>query len=142
LTDHLLANCHTRGAIDQTLFVQKVEDHLILVHVYVEDVIFGSTSDDLCKEFEVVMKKKFEKSSIREMTFFWVFRLSKMTKELSYIKASMSLTYYPSSVLLAARPLLTPDPDGEDVDQHLYRSMIGSFMYLTASRQDIMFLVF
>ncbi|GKA76061.1 hypothetical protein Tco_0782439 [Tanacetum coccineum] len=33
------------------------------------------------------------------------------------------------------------DEDGEDVDVHVYRSMIGSLMYLTASRPDIMFAV-
>nr|GFB76962.1 ribonuclease H-like domain, reverse transcriptase, RNA-dependent DNA polymerase [Tanacetum cinerariifolium] len=36
------------------------------------------------------------------------------------------------------KPLLK-DPDGEDVDVHTYRSMIGSLMYLTSSRPDIMF---
>nr|GFA39616.1 retrovirus-related Pol polyprotein from transposon TNT 1-94 [Tanacetum cinerariifolium] len=36
------------------------------------------------------------------------------------------------------KPLLK-DPDGEDVDVHIYRSMIGSLMYLTSSRPDIMF---
>ncbi|GJZ86788.1 putative ribonuclease H-like domain-containing protein [Tanacetum coccineum] len=38
------------------------------------------------------------------------------------------------------KPLLK-DADGEDVDEHLYRSMIGSLMYLTSSRPDIMFVV-
>ncbi|GJY66415.1 hypothetical protein Tco_0468653 [Tanacetum coccineum] len=38
------------------------------------------------------------------------------------------------------KPLLK-DADGEDVDEHLYRSMIGSLMYLTSSRPDIMFAV-
>nr|GEY01574.1 hypothetical protein [Tanacetum cinerariifolium] len=36
------------------------------------------------------------------------------------------------------KPLLK-DPDGEDIDVHIYRSMIGSLMYLTSSRPDIMF---
>nr|GEX47423.1 hypothetical protein [Tanacetum cinerariifolium] len=39
------------------------------------------------------------------------------------------------------KPLLK-DPDGEDVDVHTYRSMIGSLMYLTSSRPDILFAVF
>jgi len=42
---------------------------------------------------------------------------------------------------MATRPSLAPDPLGKSVDQHLYRSMIGSLMYLTASRPDIMFAV-
>ncbi|KAK9050143.1 hypothetical protein SSX86_001673 [Deinandra increscens subsp. villosa] len=42
---------------------------------------------------------------------------------------------------MAARPLLTKDPEGQSVNEHNYRSMIGSLMYLTASRPDIMFAV-
>nr|GEZ10669.1 uncharacterized mitochondrial protein AtMg00810-like [Tanacetum cinerariifolium] len=38
------------------------------------------------------------------------------------------------------KPLLK-DPDGEDMDMHTYRSMIGSLMYLTSSRPDILFAV-
>nr|GEZ04752.1 uncharacterized mitochondrial protein AtMg00810-like [Tanacetum cinerariifolium] len=39
------------------------------------------------------------------------------------------------------KPLLK-DPDGEDVDVHIYRSMIGSLMYLTSSRPNIMFTIY
>ncbi|KAI3776359.1 hypothetical protein L1987_46137 [Smallanthus sonchifolius] len=70
LIDHILANCYTRGAIDQTLFWKRERDELILVQIYVDDIIFGSTSDSFCKEFENVMKQKFEMSSMGEMTFF------------------------------------------------------------------------
>ncbi|KAJ0958119.1 putative RNA-directed DNA polymerase [Helianthus annuus] len=64
LTEHLLAHGYTRGTIDQTLFIKKVGRDQILVQIYVDDIIFGSTSEDLCKEFERVMKKKFEMSAL------------------------------------------------------------------------------
>ncbi|KAD5960742.1 hypothetical protein E3N88_12214 [Mikania micrantha] len=121
LTDHLLANVYTRGVIDQTLFFRKDKDDLILVQIYVEDIIFSSMSSVLCKEFEFVMKKKFEMSATGEMTFFLGLQLA--------------------STPMAARPTLTSVHNGEDVDQHIYRLMIGSLMYLTASRLDIMFSV-
>ncbi|KAD4180055.1 hypothetical protein E3N88_28646 [Mikania micrantha] len=70
LTNHLLAHEYTCGAIDQTLFVRKDKDDLILVQIYVDDIIFGSTSSMLCREFEALMKKKFEMSAMGEMTFF------------------------------------------------------------------------
>ncbi|KAJ0617967.1 putative RNA-directed DNA polymerase [Helianthus annuus] len=47
-----------------------LSQHLIIVQIYVDDIIFGSTNDELCKEFEKVMKKKFEMSSMGEMKFF------------------------------------------------------------------------
>ncbi|KAI3821563.1 hypothetical protein L1987_09131 [Smallanthus sonchifolius] len=70
LTEHLLTNGYTRGAIDQTLFLKNLGDDLILVQIYVDDIIFGSKNAALCKEFEEVMKKKFEMSSMGEMAFF------------------------------------------------------------------------
>ncbi|XP_035845252.1 uncharacterized mitochondrial protein AtMg00810-like [Helianthus annuus] len=47
----------------------------------------------------------------------------------------------PAETPMAERPLLTEYAEGSSVDQRLYRSMIGSLMYLTASRPDIMFVV-
>ncbi|KAD3067019.1 hypothetical protein E3N88_34899 [Mikania micrantha] len=150
LTDHLLANGYTRGAIDQTLFVRKDKDDLILVQIYVDDIIFGSTSSALCKEFEGVMKKKFEMSAMGEMTFFLGLQVKQDSKGVlihqgKYVTDILTkfkmMESKPASTPMAARPILTSDLDGEDVDQHLYRSMIGSLMYLTASRPDIMFSV-
>ncbi|KAI3762867.1 hypothetical protein L1987_53309 [Smallanthus sonchifolius] len=48
---------------------------------------------------------------------------------------------HPIKTPVEVRHCLTPDVDGESIDQHFYHSMIGSLMYLTASRPDIMFAV-
>ncbi|KAD5802556.1 hypothetical protein E3N88_13916 [Mikania micrantha] len=150
LTDHLLAHGYTRGVIDQTLFVRKDKDNLILVQIYVDDIIFGSTSSVLCKEFEAVMKKKFEMSAMGEMTFFLGLQVKQDPKGVlihqgKYVTDILTkfkmLGSKPASTPMAARPVLTSDSDGEDVDQHLYRLMIGLLMYLTASRPDIMLFV-
>nr|GEW72452.1 hypothetical protein [Tanacetum cinerariifolium] len=111
LANYLLEKGFQKGKIDHTLFIKKKKGDILLVQVYVDDIIFGSTNKDLCKAFEKLMKDKFQMSSMRELTFF-----------------------------LGLQPLLK-DPDGEDVDVHIYRSMIGSLMYLTSSRPDIMFTV-
>jgi hypothetical protein len=123
---------------------------LILVQVYVDDIIFGSTSDALCSEFQNVMNKKFEMSSMGEMTFFLGLQVKQddkgilihQGKYVADILAKFNLADSKgASTPMAARPLLAPDSEGEDVDHHLYRSMIGTLMYLTASRPDIMFVV-
>ena len=62
LTEHLLSHGYQRGVVDQTLFVKSEDGHQLLVQVYVDDIIYGSTSDKLCKEFEKVMTQKFEMS--------------------------------------------------------------------------------
>nr|GEU52020.1 putative ribonuclease H-like domain-containing protein [Tanacetum cinerariifolium] len=46
------------------------KDDILLVQIYVDDIIFGSTNKDLCKAFEKLIKDKFQMSSMRELTFF------------------------------------------------------------------------
>nr|GEV17718.1 hypothetical protein [Tanacetum cinerariifolium] len=67
---YLLKNGFQRGKIDQTLFIKKQKGDILLVHVFVDDIIFGSTNKELCKSFEKLMKDKFQMSSMGELTFF------------------------------------------------------------------------
>nr|GFA48866.1 hypothetical protein [Tanacetum cinerariifolium] len=85
--------------------------------VYVDEIIFGSTKKELCNEFKKLMKDKFQMSSMGELTFF--------------------LDVKTASTPVDTEKPLVKDVDGVDLDVHLYRSMIGSLMYLTASRPDI-----
>ncbi|GJW42213.1 putative ribonuclease H-like domain-containing protein [Tanacetum coccineum] len=110
-----------RGKIDKTLFIRRDKGDILLVQVYVDDIIFGSTKKSLCTEFEKMMHKKFQMSSMGELTFF--------------------LGLQTASTSMETQKLLLKNEDGEEVDVHLYRSMIGSLMYLTSSRPDIMFAV-
>nr|GFA06971.1 putative ribonuclease H-like domain-containing protein [Tanacetum cinerariifolium] len=70
LANYLLKNGFQRGKIDQTLFIKKQKGDTLLVQVYVDDIIFGSTNKELCKAFEKLMKDKFQMSSMGELTFF------------------------------------------------------------------------
>nr|GEU59046.1 putative ribonuclease H-like domain-containing protein [Tanacetum cinerariifolium] len=70
LATYLLENGFQRGKIDQTLFIKKQKGDILLVQVYVNDIIFGSTNKDLCKAFEKLIKDKFQMSSMGELTFF------------------------------------------------------------------------
>nr|GEU71525.1 hypothetical protein [Tanacetum cinerariifolium] len=115
LATYLLENGFQRGTIDQTLFFKKYKGDILLVQIYVDDIIFGATNKDLCKSFEKLMKDKFQMSFMGELTFFLA-----------------------STPIDTEKPLLK-DPDGEDVDVHTCMSMIGSLVYLTLSRPDIMF---
>nr|GEX82410.1 putative ribonuclease H-like domain-containing protein [Tanacetum cinerariifolium] len=70
LANYLLKNGFQRGKIDQTLFIKRQKGDILLVQIYVDDIIFGSTNKDLCKSFEKLMKDKFQMSSMGELTFF------------------------------------------------------------------------
>ncbi|GJX12721.1 putative ribonuclease H-like domain-containing protein [Tanacetum coccineum] len=105
LSTFLLKHNYRRGTIDKTLFIKKNSRDIILVQVYVDDIIFGSTNKAWCTEFEVLMKGEFEMSAMGELTFF----LGLQVKQ---------------------------QPDGIFISQDKFL-----FMYLTASRPDIMFAV-
>ncbi|GJV74100.1 putative ribonuclease H-like domain-containing protein [Tanacetum coccineum] len=103
-----------------------------------------------CDEFEALMKSRFQMSSMGELTFF--LRLQVKQKEegilISQDKyiAEILKKFDFASVKTASTPIethkpLIKDEEAADVDVHLYRSMIGSLMYLTAFRPDIMFAV-
>ncbi|GJU42123.1 putative ribonuclease H-like domain-containing protein [Tanacetum coccineum] len=70
LSTFLLKNGYRRGTIDKTLFIKKDKNDIMLVQVYVDDIIFGSTKRSWCDEFEALMKSRFQMSSIGELTFF------------------------------------------------------------------------
>nr|GFA59193.1 putative ribonuclease H-like domain-containing protein [Tanacetum cinerariifolium] len=148
LATYLLENGFQRGTIDQTLFIKKQKGDILLVQIYVDDIIFGATNKDLCRSFEKLMKDKFQMSSMGELTFFLGLQV-KQKKDGIFISQDKYVAEIlrkfgvirgksASTPIDTDKPLLK-DPDGEDVDVHTYRSMIGSLMYLTSSRPDIMF---
>ncbi|GKC49075.1 putative ribonuclease H-like domain-containing protein [Tanacetum coccineum] len=122
----------------------------MLVQVYVDDIIFGSIKQSMCTEFEDCMHKRFQMSSMGELTFFLGLQVKQQPDGIfisqdKYV-ADILKKFDFWSIRTATTPIesnkpLVKDEDGEDVDVHVYRSMIGSLMYLTASRPDIMFAV-
>ncbi|GJT13284.1 putative ribonuclease H-like domain-containing protein [Tanacetum coccineum] len=70
LSTYLLDNEFQRGKIDKTLFIKRYKGDILLVQVYVDDIIFGSTNKKLCTAFEELMHEKFQMISMRELTFF------------------------------------------------------------------------
>nr|GEV29032.1 hypothetical protein [Tanacetum cinerariifolium] len=117
------------GKIDQTLFIKKQKGDILLVQVYMDNIIFGSTNKKLCNAFEKLMKDKFQMSSMGELTLFLGLQVKQMEngifisqdKYVAEILRKFGLTYgkLPSTPIDMEKPLLK-DPDGEDVDVHIY----------------------
>ncbi|KAI3814188.1 hypothetical protein L1987_18936 [Smallanthus sonchifolius] len=124
LSKHLLSNGFDRGQIDSTLFIRKAGGDILLVQVYVDDIIFGSTNEGMCREFEQVMKSKFEMSNMGELSFFLGLQVSQredgiylhQTKYvqdiLSKYKMNDSSTY---GTPIPVNHGLHPDKDGKDL---------------------------
>jgi hypothetical protein len=120
---------------------------LFVCQIYVDDIIFGSTNESTYEEFSRIMTQKFEMSMMGELKYFLGFQV-KQLQESTFI----SQTKYIQDILTKfgmkyAEPIKTPmgtnghldlDTGGKSVDQKVYRSMIGSLLYLCASRSDIM----
>ncbi|GKB30263.1 putative ribonuclease H-like domain-containing protein, partial [Tanacetum coccineum] len=123
LANYLLINGFKRGKIDQTLFIKKQKGDILLVQIYVDDIIFGSINKELCTAFEKLMKDNQDKY------------IAEILKKFNYTDVKSA-----STPVDLEKPLVK-DGDVDDVDVHLYRSMIGSLMYLTTSRPDIIFAV-
>ncbi|GKF99443.1 putative ribonuclease H-like domain-containing protein, partial [Tanacetum coccineum] len=62
LSTFLLKSGYRRGTINNTLFIKKDKNDIMLVQVYVNDIIFGSTKRSWCDEFEALMKSRFQMS--------------------------------------------------------------------------------
>ncbi|GJV96610.1 putative ribonuclease H-like domain-containing protein [Tanacetum coccineum] len=150
LSTYLLENGFRRGTIDKTLFIKKNKGDILLVQVYIDDIIFGSTKKSLCVEFEQMMHKRFQMSSMGELTFFLGLKVKQKDDGIfisqdkyvaDILKKFDFVTVKTTSTPIENNKALLKNEEAEDVDVHLYRSMIGSLMYLTASRPDIMFVV-
>nr|GEV93827.1 hypothetical protein [Tanacetum cinerariifolium] len=124
LANYLLENGFQRGKIDQTLFIKKQKGNILLVQVYVDDIIFGSTNKDLCKAFEKLMKDKFQMSSMGELTFFLGLQVKQkkdgifisQDKYVAEILRKFGLTDRKSaSTPIDSEKPLPKDPDGEDI---------------------------
>jgi hypothetical protein len=150
LHDFLIEKGFKIGIVDTTLFIKKHNGDIFICQVYVDDIIFGLTNDCHCKEFGELMSKEFEMSMIGELTFFLGFQVKQMkdgnflsqekyTKDL--LKRFNMEKCKPIKTLMPTNGHLNLNDGGNLVDRTLYRSMIGSLLYLTASRPDIMFSV-
>ncbi|GJV71448.1 putative ribonuclease H-like domain-containing protein [Tanacetum coccineum] len=129
---------------------KKDKNDIMLVQVYVNDIILGSIKKSWCDEFEALMKRRFNMSSMGELTFFLGLQVKQKEDGIflsqdKYV-AEILKKFDFASVKTASTPIETQKPlikdeEAADVDVHLYRSIIGSLMYLTAFRPDIMFAV-
>ncbi|GJT81787.1 retrovirus-related pol polyprotein from transposon TNT 1-94 [Tanacetum coccineum] len=146
----LIKHEYKMGMVDNTLFTKKKSSNLIIVQIYVDDIIFGSTCQDMCDEFAKIMHDEFEMSMMGELNFFLGLQIKQMEdgiffNQSKYIKEMLKKfgleDSKPMKTPMSSDTKLTKDEECESVDSTKYRGMIGSLLYLTASRPDIMFSV-
>ncbi|GJU14738.1 retrovirus-related pol polyprotein from transposon TNT 1-94 [Tanacetum coccineum] len=146
----LIKHEYKMGMVDNTLFTKKKSSNLIIVQIYVDDIIFGSTCQDVCDEFAKIMHHEFEMSMMGELNFFLGLQIKKMEdgivfNQSKYIKEMLKIfgleDSKPMKTPMSSDTKLTKDKECESVDSTKYQGTIGNLLYLMVSRLDIMFSV-
>jgi len=130
LSNFLLSQGYERGKTDKTLLIKKACNNIILVQVYVDDIIFGSTNEILCEQFVKAMQGEFEMSMMGELNYFLGLQIkqfqhdtflcqSKYCREL--LKKFDMENCKEASTLIATRCSLDTDVNGKDYDQTRFR---------------------
>jgi hypothetical protein len=147
LTNFLLSKVFKIGKVDTTLFTKRIGKDLFVCQIYVDDIIFGSINELFCEEFGKMMSKEFEISMIGELIFFLGLQIKQLkdgifvsqSKYLNDMLKKFGLENAKSiKIPMATNGHLDLDQRGIIIDQKLFRSIIGSLLYITASKPDVM----
>ncbi|WVZ51953.1 LOW QUALITY PROTEIN: hypothetical protein U9M48_003050 [Paspalum notatum var. saurae] len=148
--EFLLKSGFVMGSVDKTLFLLSRGGDTLIVRIYVDDIIFGGSSHALVSSFAEQMSREFEMSLMGELQFFLGLQIkqglegtfvhqAKYTRDI--VKKFNMGDSKPMTTPMSTNTMLDADEDGEAVDQKKFRGMIGSLLYLTATRLDIQFAV-
>ncbi|KAK2380916.1 putative mitochondrial protein [Trifolium repens] len=150
LTKFFLQQGYRKGETDKTLFVRQEEGKLMIAQIYVDDIVFGGMTDALVKQFVHQMQSEFEMSLVGELTYFIGLQVKQMEDTIFISQSKYAKNIVKKFGMESATHKRTPaathikltkHEKGVSVDQSLYRSIIGSLLYLTSSRPDISFAV-
>ncbi|GJV20119.1 retrovirus-related pol polyprotein from transposon TNT 1-94 [Tanacetum coccineum] len=150
LSRFLLDNKFSKGVVDPTLFTWKTGKHILLVQIYIDDIIFALTGPKACDIFSKEMSLKFQMSMMRKMSFFLGLQVSQSLRGIFINQSKYALEILTKYGMDTSDPIDTPmvdkskldeDPLGIPVDQTRFHVMVGSLMYLTTSRPDLVFVV-
>jgi hypothetical protein len=148
LKTFLLEHGYVIGSVDKTLFTINHGNVFLLVEIYMDDIIFGISSQMLVLGFQEMMEKEFQMSMMGELIFFLCIQAKQKATFVHQAKYTNDLMkkFNMAELKLVSTPMIMatsfdPDENGETTDQIEYKSMIGSLLYLTTTRLDIQFIV-
>ncbi|GKB28354.1 retrovirus-related pol polyprotein from transposon TNT 1-94 [Tanacetum coccineum] len=132
LSNFLMSKGFTKGTIDPTLFTIRYGEDILLVQIYVDDIIFGSTNPKFSKRFEKLMHNRFEMSLMGEMKFFLGLQIHQSPRGIFINQAKYALEILKKHGMekcdcigtpMATKPKLDADLSGKLVDQTDYRGL-------------------
>nr|GEZ69951.1 retrovirus-related Pol polyprotein from transposon TNT 1-94 [Tanacetum cinerariifolium] len=150
LSSFLLSQEFSKGSVDPTLFIRKNGNDLLLVQIYVDDIIFATPTLELCDLFANLMGFKFKMSMMGKISFFLGLQISQNPRGIFINQSKYALESLKKYGFESCEPVDTPmveiskldeDKEGKAVDPSHYHGMIGTLLYLTASRPDLQFAI-
>ncbi|GKB41815.1 retrovirus-related pol polyprotein from transposon TNT 1-94 [Tanacetum coccineum] len=150
LSKFLLSQEFSKGTVDPTLFIRRQGKNILMVQIYVDDIIFASTTPELCHQFLKITCSKFKMSMMGKISFFLRLQISHSPRGIfinqsKYALESLKKYGMESSdlvdTLMVEKSKLDEDTQGKTVDPTHYHGMIDTLMYLTASRPYLTFFV-
>nr|GFB38701.1 uncharacterized mitochondrial protein AtMg00810-like [Tanacetum cinerariifolium] len=150
LSSFLLSQDFSKGSVDPTLFIRRNGNDLLLVQIYVDDIIFAASTLELCDLFANLMCSKFKMSMMGKISFFLGLQISQNPRGIFINQSKYALESLKKYGFESCDPVDTPmvekskldeDREGNAVDPSHYCGMIGSLLYLTATRPDLQFAI-
>nr|GEU70713.1 hypothetical protein [Tanacetum cinerariifolium] len=123
LSSFLLSQDFSKGSVDPTLFIRKNGNDLLLVQIYIDDIIFVAPTLELYFSNPrglFINQSKYALKSLKKYGF---------------------ESCDPVDTPMVEKSKLDEDKEGMAVDPSHYRGMIGTLLYLTASRPDLQFVI-
>jgi hypothetical protein len=133
--------------IDNNLYIKVTQGNILLIEIYVDDIFFGSTNDRLSQKFANDMKNEFEISLLGELSFFLGLQIQQRNQGIFISQTKYIREMLKRFGMEYCKPIITPmqtscklrkDDDSKSIDHRQYRSIIGSLLYVIASRLDVM----
>ncbi|GJT29940.1 retrovirus-related pol polyprotein from transposon TNT 1-94 [Tanacetum coccineum] len=150
LSKFLLSQEFSKGTVDPTLFIRRQGKDILLIQIYVDDIIFASTTHELCDQFLKIKCSKFKMLMMGKILFFLGLQISQSPRGIFLNESKYALESLKKYGMESSDPVDTPmvekskldeDNQGKAVDPTHYRGMVGTLMYLTTSRPDLTFAV-
>nr|GEZ70517.1 retrovirus-related Pol polyprotein from transposon TNT 1-94 [Tanacetum cinerariifolium] len=151
LSSFLISQDLSKGSVDPTLFIHRNDNDLLLVQIYVDDIIFAASTLELCDLFANLMCLKFKMSMTGKISFFLGLQISQSPRGIFINQSKYALESLKKYGFESCDPVDTPmvekskldeDKEGKAVDPLHYHGMIGTLLYLTASRPDLQFAIY
>ncbi|GLU01768.1 hypothetical protein SLE2022_190540 [Rubroshorea leprosula] len=150
IDNHLLSLGFEKSIEEATLYVKEKGADLIIVSIYVDDLLVTGSCEAMVRNFKADMMKMFEMNDLGKMSYFLTIEVQQSSQGVFICQRKYATQILNKFAMSNCKAVSTPivlgtkftSEDGAaKIELGLYKSMIGSLLYLSATRPDIMYYV-